>query len=308
MPNWPKFVGVRGNSLIGYSVKYMRHLGWLGVIAVLGCLGAPATGQRSYAEIDQAFARMYNTDFRGAHDHLDRYVTADPSDPLGYAVRASAYMFSELDRLGILESEFFADDKRIIEKKKIGPDPDVRTKLFQAIQESQSRAEKTLAANPDDQNALFAMAITYGVTMDYTALIDKHQLSSLSLARRSNGYAQRLIKVNPKFYDAYLTTGLNEYLLGSLPFFVRWFVHFDGVSGSKNQGIQNLQLVANSGHYLKPFAKILLSVVYLREKQPQETQKLLASLSTEYPENPLIRKELAKVTEQVQHGGGASGK
>src|SRR5579872_3018645 len=168
MPNWPKFVGVRGNSLIGYSVKYMRHL---------GCLGAPATGQRSYAEIDQAFARMYNTDFRGAHDHLDRYVTADPSDPLGYAVRASAYMFSELDRLGILESEFFADDKRIIEKKKIGPDPDVRTKLFQAIQESQSRAEKTLAANPDDQNALFAMAITYGVTMDYTALIDKHQLS-----------------------------------------------------------------------------------------------------------------------------------
>ena len=133
-------------------------------------------------------------------------------------------------------------------------------------------------------------------------------MSSLAPARKANNYAQQLIKVNPKFYDAYLTTGLSEYLLGSLPFFVRWFVHFDGVNGNKDQGIQNLQLVARSGRYLRPFAKILLAMVYLREKQPRETQKLLAGLSGEYPANPLLRKELAKVSEQVEHGVNAGGK
>jgi hypothetical protein len=272
------------------------------ILAGLPAMAAAPVGERPAPEIDQAFARMYNTDFHGAHALLDRYISTQSSDPLGYAVRASAYLFSELDRLGILESEFFADDKRIIEKKKLVPDADVRQKLFRTIDDSQARATKILASNPDDQNALFAMAITQGVTMDYTALVEKRQLSSLSSARRANSYAQRLLKINPQFYDAYLTTGLNEYLIGSLPFYVRWFVHFDGVNGSKDTGIQSLQLVARSGHYLRPFAKILLAMVYLREKQPHETQNLLAGLTSEYPENSLLRKELAKVAAQIGRG------
>ena len=80
-----------------------------------------------------------------------------------------------------------------------------------------------------------------------------HATGSLSSARSANDYARRLIKLNPQFIDAYLTTGLSEYLIGSLPFYVRWFVHFDGVSGSKTQAIDNLQLVARSGRYLRPF-------------------------------------------------------
>ena len=273
------------------------------VLAALPAMAAAPVGERAAPEIDQAFVRMYNTDFHGAHTLLDHYITAQSSDPLGYAVRASAYLFSELYRLGILESEFFADDKRIIEKKKLTPDVDIKQKLFRTIDDSQARAAKILASNPNDQNALFAMAITQGVTMDYTALVEKRQLSSLSSARRANSFAQRLLNINPEFYDAYLTTGLNEYLIGSLPFYVRWFVHFDGVNGSKDTGIQNLQLVARSGHYLRPFAKILLAMVYLREKQPHETENLLAGLTSEYPENSLLRKELAKVTAQIGHGG-----
>jgi len=242
---------------------------------------------------------MYNTDFAGAHADLERYVAAQPDDPLGYAVDASAYLFSELDRLGILEGEFFADDKRIIEKKNLKPDPGLREKFLRDVNDAQSRGTKLLSSNGSDQNALFSMAITQGVTMDYTALVEKRQLSSLGPARRANDYAQQLLKVNPQFYDAYLTTGLSEYLLGSLPFYVRWFVHFDGVSGNKSTGIDNLKLVVRSGHYLRPFAKILLAICYMREKQPHETQKLLAELTSEFPANPLLKKELAKVSAQL---------
>ena len=99
-----------------------------------------------------------------------------------------------------------------------------------------------------------------------------------------------------------MTTGFSEYLVGSLPFFIRWFVRFDDVKGSKEQGIQNLQLVAQSGRYLKPFAKFLLAIAYLREKKPQESEKILASLAMEYPENPLIRKELGKLSARLHSG------
>ena len=47
---------------------------------------------------------------------------------------------------------------------------------------------------------------------------------------------------------------------------------------------------------------------WLREKQPRETQKLLASLASEYPENPLLRKELARVSAQLDGGANADGK
>lgn len=268
-------------------------------IALILISSAPLAGEPL---LDEAFAHLYNFDFPAAFATVDRAVAEDPANPLPYAVRSAGYLFSELDRLGILESEFLVDDKRIVEKKNPPPpDPSTRAKLLKALSDTQSRADAALAKDPNDKNALFAMTISQGVATDYMALVEKHQIMSLSPAKKSNDYAQRLLKLDPKFYDAYLAAGFSEYLVGSLPFFIKWFVHFDNVSGSKAAGVRNLQLVATDGHYLKPFAKILLGIAALRDKRPHEAQKLLAELSQSYPGNPLFRKELAKLNEK--YGG-----
>ena len=250
-------------------------------------------------EIDRAFNRMYNFDFRGSHSLLDDYVAGHPDEPLPYAVRSAAYLFSELDRLGVLESEFFSDDKRIIAKKGLKPDPGVRDHLYQAIEDAQQRAEAVLAREPGDADALFAMCITQGILSDYKALVEKRQLSSLSNVRRAGVYGRRLLAENPQYYDAYLTTGVTEYVLGSLPFFIRWFVRTDGIQASKDRGIEELELVARQGHYLRPFAKILLGIAYLRAERPADAERMLAELLAEFPENPLIRKELMKIRTSV---------
>jgi len=143
---------------------------------------------------------------------------------------------------------------------------------------------------------LFAMSIVEGVTTDYMAFVEKHQFASLSPAKRSNSYAQQLLKLNPPCVDAYITAGISEYMVGSLPFFIRWFVRFDNVEGSKAQGIRNLERVVQEGHYFRPFAKILLGIIDLREKRPRETEKLLLELARSYPYNPLFRNELARIT------------
>jgi predicted Zn-dependent protease len=237
--------------------------------------------------IDNALQRMYNQDYVGAHEVLDGYIATRPQDPLPYAFRASAYLFYELDRLGILESEFLTDDKKIAEKKKkVDPDPVNREKFVRAVHDVETRADAVLKVNPDDEQALFGMCIAQGVATD-------------SVAKRSNTYAQRLLKLDPKYYDAYLTAGISEYMIGSLPFFVKWFVHFDNIAGSKDRGVERLRLVAREGHYFKPFAKIMLSIIALREKRPQEAQQWLAELTRNYPENRLFRQELAKVSAKL---------
>ncbi len=279
------------------SVLQVAAVVWFGL-----ALSLPAFSEEKPNEIDQAFSRLYNFDFPGAHAALNRRISSNPEDPLSYAVRASADMFFELDRLSILEGEFFSNDKRIADKKNVRPDPTNRAQLFKALDDANSHAQARLSANPNDQNALFASCVATGVLGDYTALVEKKQLSSLSLVKRSTAFAQRLLKLNPQYYDAYLTTGTTEYLIGSLPFFVRWFVKVDNIDGNKDQGIQTVQLVATKGHYLKPFAKILLAIANLREKRPRESEKLLIELSQEFPENPLFKKELDQLSAKLRSG------
>jgi len=260
----------------------------------------PALSRAETPTIERALRHLYNFDFRATHEVLDSYIEEHPDDPLPYAFRASAVLFTELDRLQVLEAEFLSDDEKLVEKKKkIEPDPTNRAQFLKAVNDANTRSEAILKKNPKDKTALFALCITSGVTTDYMALVEKKQISSLTPAKRSNNYAQQLLKIDPKFYDAYLTAGFSDYMVGSLPFFVRWFVHFDNVSGNKERGLENLRLTASEGHYFKAFAKILIAIISLREKKPQESQKLLAELAHEYPGNPLFRKELVKLSNKI---------
>lgn len=248
--------------------------------------------------IAQALDRMYRLQFPAAHELLNRYIAGHPSDPLGYSMRAAAYLFSELDRLRILEGEFFANDKRIIERKGMKPDPAIRTAFYQTIQKARELAATQLAQKPRDENALFASCLAAGLQGDYMALVEKRQLASLTYAKEAQSHAVKLLDGNSRFYDAYLTMGITEYLLGSVPFFVKWFVRFEKAEGSKSVAVRNLEMVAKQGRYFGPFARVLLSIVHMREKRPDLAEMYLSGLAREYPENPLYPHELKRLRER----------
>lgn len=243
---------------------------------------------------------MYNFDFTGAHKLIDGYIGAHSDDPLGYAARASAYLFSEMDRLGILAADFFMDDDKIADKRKLKPDPKIRDAFYWATTQGRERAEKLLAADASDKNALLSLSMLYGLLTDYAAFVEKRQLSSLSYVKQSQHYAVRLLAIDPNYADAYLTTAISEYLLGSVPFFVKWFVKLEQVKGSKEIATKHLQVVAKNGRYFGPFARILMSVVALREKRVTDARVWLEGLVKEFPQNTLLRSELDKITPKVR--------
>ena len=276
-------------------MHFFRPLALLAVAAAGGC--AAQTVANGPDAIQLALARLYNFDFPGTHAILNRQIAENPTDSLAYGMRACAYLFTELDRLSILEAEFLSDDDRIIDKKKGKPDPNLKKSLMDALETARSLALAKLDREPRNTDALFTLCLVSGVQTDYAALVEKRQFFSLVFAKQSQKYAVRLLKENPKFYDAYLTAGVSEYLLGSMPFFLRWFVHFEQVQGNKAKAIENLELVGRSGLYLRPFAKILLAIIYMREKQPQKSEALLKEYYVEFPENRLVRNELARIAQ-----------
>jgi hypothetical protein len=206
--------------------------------------------------VERAFDRLYNFDFDGAEAILDAHLATMPDDGLAHSVRAASLLFRELHRLHILESEFFAEDRRIVEKRKLKPDVHAREAFDAAIKQAEARAEQVLASKPGDSNALFTLSLSSGLRADYTAFIEKRQWQSLASIRQAQNWSLQLLKSDPGFADAELTGGACEYLLGSMPFFVRWFVRFDGVEGQKSAATQKLERVATFGRYLGPFARI----------------------------------------------------
>lgn len=286
------------------TVNFVRSI--LLVLVSACVLAAQPPDAEPPTAIDRAFARLYNFDFAGTRAILDEHRRADPADPLAYSVQAAADLFAEMYRLKILETDFFVDDSKLAEKKKLKPDPAVRAAIFTAVGEARQRAEAKLAVRPGDRDALFALCMSASVVTDYTALVEKRQWAALQLARQTQSYALKLLALNPPAYDAYHTLGMMEYVMGSVPFFVRWFIRYNQIQGSKQKGIRNLYVVVQYGRYYRPFARILLSVIYLREKKPEESQKLLAELVRDFPENLLLRLELAEVTEQMQRAQAAA--
>ena len=270
---------------------------------VLLLLPVPAFCEITNPIFDEAFHQLYSFNFPAAQTIMDRYIAANPKDPMGYTIKGATYVYSEFDRMGILETEFFESDKSISDSRhKLKPDPKVHDDFYANINKAQALAEDTLDKSPNDPQARFALCLALGELSDYVALVEKRQIASLAITKRAYREAKTLLAVDGSYYDAYLTTGFTEYLVGSLPGVVRWFVKFDDVQGDKAKGFRTLDLVANKGHYLKALAKILMATGYIREKKPLDAQKLLADLTREYPANPLLKREYEKISLRIQRG------
>ena len=139
------------------------------------------------------------------------------------------------------------------------------------------------------------MTLSSGLQADYAALIEKRNMASLKYTRDANEWADKLLAVDPDCYDARVATGFSKYIIGSMAAPLRWVLRLGGVSGDKKQGIVELQMTADHGRYLGPFARILLAIAYVRDKDNARAREVLAALRDEFPKNPLFAREIARL-------------
>jgi hypothetical protein len=265
------------------------------VLAASFCMLAFAAPSLPEVSLDSGFRLLYDLDFARADQVFSSWQGQHPDDPLGPACEAAGLLFSEFDRLGVLESQFYENDTAFAGRKKLSPDPAVRDRFNAALARAEDRARARLALNPKDHDALFAMTLSSGLRADYAALIEKRNLASLHYTRDASAWAVQLLAVDPHCYDAHIATGFSKYIVGSMAAPVRWFLRLGGVAGDKSGGIAELQMTAQHGRYLAPFARILLAIAYVREKDPARARWILASLRDEFPKNPLFAREITRL-------------
>jgi hypothetical protein len=73
---------------------------------------------------------------------------------------------------------------------------------------------------------------------------------------------------------------------------LRFLLRLTGAKIDREKGIQQLELASQHGHYLEPFAKLLLAVAALRDKSVDRARDLLKGLHDRFPDNQLFSHEL----------------
>ena len=246
--------------------------------------------------LDQGYRQMYNLEFEAAHRSFQEWEALHPAEAMGPVSDAAAYLFSEFERLHVLESEFFVDDDSFRSRQKLTPDAGVRRNFEQALTKAQQLADEKLARFPQDHDAIFANVLRLGLHADYQALIEKKYAASLDEVKASRLLAQQLVTVDPVYYDAYLAIGVENYLLSQKAAPLRWLLRINGAQTNKEEGMKNLRLTAEKGHYLLPYARLLLAVSALRDKDGERAATILRDLAREFPKNRLYVQELSKIS------------
>jgi hypothetical protein len=266
------------------------------VAVLLLLLAAVASGAPAETLLDRGYRSMYNLDFAGAHAAFRQWQSEHPGDPMGPVSDAAAYLFAEFDRLKILESEFFTEDSSFFRRQKsLSPDAKAKRQFEAALSRTGELASAELGRAPDDQNAALAALLRIGLHADYLALIEKRNMAALAELKESRGRAEQLLGRHPDCYDAWLAVGVENYMLSLKPAPVRWLLRLGGAQTDKQLGVERLRITAEKGRYLRPYARLLLAVAALRDKDAATAKNILGWLSHEFPQNQLYRKELAKI-------------
>jgi hypothetical protein len=251
-------------------------------------------------QIENGYNLLYDLKFKEAREQFSAWQAIHPGDPLSDVSIAVSYLFEELYHHDVLTSKFFLDNKRLFGGIEGKPDEDRTRNFKEACRRGRERALEQLKANPKDADALFALTLATGMEANYAAMLEKQQRKSLRLMKEHGDQAKQLLELRPDSGDAWMAIGATNYLIGSLPGYIRFFLWFGRISGDKQYGLEKLRLAAETGHYLRPFAKIFLALADLRENQKDEARQQLSDLVREFPDNPLFADELARLRSESE--------
>jgi hypothetical protein len=282
--------------------RFFGRLRGKGLCLAIACLLALEAAQATKIEsagLDRGFRQLYDLDFPGAQKEFESWEKENRENAMGPVAEAAGILFSEFNRLGVLEAQFYEDDSVFAARKKYEANPQQRARFEQRLERAEALARTKLARDPRDRDALLAMTLASGLRSDYAALIEKRNLASLHYAKEATAWAGQLLAVDPTCYDAHLATGINRYIIGSMAAPWRWILRVGGISGDKREGIAELRTAAAKGQLLAPFARILLAIAYVREKELPQARELLLALQRDFPNNALFGRELARLDQRA---------
>jgi hypothetical protein len=280
----------------------LRHSYFLALLLLLSPVvgfareapGAESPAFTTVPELSAGFDLLYRQRFAEARETFANWESRNPEQPFGQVAIAAGYLFEEMSRQGVLTSDFFLNEKKFLHGIDGSPDPERMSHFRDAVGRACELARERQKTNPKDGEALLALTLAAGMESDAESILQKKHLAALKSMKKANGYAKELLAQYPDVTDAYIATGVANYVIGSQSGGTRVALWFGGIHGDKKLGMEQVARTVENGRYLRPYAKIILALAARREKQDALAQRLFRELSEQYPDNQQFASEYAK--------------
>lgn len=253
-------------------------------------------------EVQQAFDDFYTLDFAAAQTRFENIERQHPDSPMAVAYVLNNTVFAELYRLDLLDTTLYVRDGFLSGKHPVVEDKSVGAKVDALAAQAIELSNKKLGANPKDVDALFARGYATGLQCVYMGMVEKHYIPALRLALAARKDNDEVLRLDPKYVDAYLAVGVHEYVIGSLAFPFKVLAGIVGLHGSKSKGLNDLRRVSRDGTINSVAASTSLALFLRREARYPEAIKLMQRMERKYPRNFLFSLEVANLLKDSGEG------
>ena len=237
-------------------------------------------------------AALYSLEYARAQKSFDEFVRLAPDRPQGYLYRATTVWLKSLFDQRLLSTSLYSRDDFYAQKEKT-VDP-VVDKAFRAdLKRAIELADARVKSNPKDTESLYYLGAAHGALGGYEATMARAFFAALRNGSKAVDLHEKVLKLDPKFADAYLTIGLYHYVVGSLPFAVKIAAVMGGVRGSRREGLAEIERAAKQGVRIGDDARVMLVGLYAREGRLDDSVATLRELKAKYPVNYIVALEEA---------------
>jgi hypothetical protein len=243
--------------------------------------------------VTTALEHLRSLEYDDAKQELHAWGDAHPADLRAWNYLAIATLYQEMFQRGVLESGVYGQGGAVFKPSKVAVTPSFQQELFSILDKAQGLAEQRLNNDPKDKDAMYWAGVSHGTRATYHFTLRKEYMPALHEATDAYKYHRDLLKLDPTYVDSYLIVGMNNYVVGSLPWYVKAVAALTGRHGDRAEGLQQVKRVTEEGNYAREDAKLMLAVLYQREKMYPQALSLYQEMAHSYARNYLLQCEVS---------------
>ena len=240
----------------------------------------------------EGYEALFNLDYDGARQHFEKMIEVAPDDPAGPQCIATSLWIQQLNKSWAAKGSLYSDKAEANEQV----DRRQVDEFHRWTRRARQLAEARVRKNARDVEALYLLGAVEGLDAAYAAGVEHKYMPALRTGSSAVEHHRKVLELSPKFYDAELTIGLQDYVIGSLPLPVKLLAGTAGVHGSKKRGLKELEQVAREGQSARDVARMLLIDLYKREKRWDDAIATAHELAEKYPRNTLFKAQVTQAT------------
>jgi hypothetical protein len=242
----------------------------------------------------QALDHMHNLEYDAAQQDLEDWLKAHPDSLPALNGLATTILHRELYKLGLLQLNVYGGSGSIFNGFTPTADPAFEKAFLQAINHAIRAADARLKLNPKDEDALYWLGAARSTLAVYEFTVKRAYFTALREGNAARSLHARLYRMDPSYKDCLLVLGLHDYIVGSLPFYIKVLAALAGHRGNRAKGLREVKEASEHGRWAKDDATLILAVLYNREKNYPAMLATLQQLAAAYPRNYLLPMEIGR--------------